>query len=123
MAEALSRGELGRHAYREESLRNPDILALAQRVHYHVDPNFPGPGRFKGAVRVTTKDGRSLLEVEEYNRGSVENPMSTAELRGKFDENASGFLSPEGRERLAREIERLEQLSDASVLAGLAVRQ
>jgi 2-methylcitrate dehydratase PrpD len=123
VAEALSRGELGRHAYREESLRNPDILALAQRVHYHVDPNFPGPGRFKGAVRVTTKDGRSLLEVEEYNRGSVENPMSTAELRGKFDENASGFLSPEGRERLAREIERLEQLSDASVLAGLAVRQ
>jgi hypothetical protein len=47
--------------------------------------------------------------------------MTRAELRTKFDENASGFLSPERRDRLASEIDRLEQLPDASGLAGLAV--
>ena len=122
VAEAFYRGELGRHAYSTESLQNPEILELAERVHYYVDPEFPGPGRFKGAVYVTLKDGRSLVDVQEHNRGSAQNPMTNEDLRTKFDENASGFLSPAGRDRLASEIDRLEQLPDASVLAELAVR-
>ncbi len=121
LAEALFFGELGRHAYRVDSLTNPGILALARRVRCHVDPELPGPGRFKGAVRVTLKDGRSFLEVEEYNRGSAENPMSDAELQAKFGENASGFLSKGERDRLADRIGRLEQLPDASALVGLAI--
>ena len=91
----------GRHAYSADSLRNPEILALARRVQYHVDPAFPGPGRFKGAVHVVLKDGRIFDEVEEYNRGSAENPMTYREIRGKFDENASAFLSQAARDRLA----------------------
>ena len=122
LAEALHRGQLGKDAYSSESLRNADILELAKRVHYYVDPEFPGPGRFKGAVHVTLRDGRSFVEVEEHNRGSRQNPMSHDELRAKFDENASGFLSPAGRDRLASEIDRLEQVPDASVLAELAVK-
>jgi 2-methylcitrate dehydratase PrpD len=121
LAEALHFGALGRNAYAPESLRNPEILALARRVHYEVDPDFPGPGRFKGAVRVTLKDGRWFVEVEEYNRGSAENPMTYDEIRGKFDENASGFLPHAARDRLADEIHRVEQLSNASVLVGLTI--
>ncbi len=120
IAEALYFGELGKKAYAPASLRDPNILALAQRVHYYVDPEYPGPGRFKGAVRVTMRDGRSFVDVEEYNRGSAENPMTYAELRAKFDENASGFLSAEARDRLADEIQRLEQVPGASVIVDLA---
>jgi 2-methylcitrate dehydratase PrpD len=119
LAEALYFGELGKNAYGAESLRNPKILALARRVNYRVDPEYPGPGRFKGAVKVTLKDGRSFEEVEEYNRGSAENPMSHAELRDKFDQNAEGFLRPEQRDRLAAEIQRLESLPIASALLDL----
>jgi 2-methylcitrate dehydratase PrpD len=121
LAEALYRGVMGKHAYQPESLANAEILALAARVRYHVDPEFPGPGHFRGAVRVTLKDGRTVMEVEEYNRGSAQNPMTGDELRGKFDENASGFLSTSERDRVAGTIERLEQLPDASVLPGLAI--
>ena len=121
LAEALHAGSLGRHAYSADSLRNPEILALARRVQYHVDAGFPGPGRFKGAVHVVLKDGRTFDEVEEYNRGSAENPMTYREIRGKFDENASAFLSQAARDRLADEIGQVERLPDASVLVGLAV--
>ncbi len=96
IAEALYFGELGKKAYSDQSRRNPDILALARKVRYRVDPDYPGPGRFKGAVTVTLKDGRQFTEVEEYNRGSFENPMTYQELRAKFDDNASGFLSSGG---------------------------
>ncbi len=60
LAEALVRGELGRSAYSEEARHDPEILALARRVTYHVDPAFPPPGQFKGAVRVDA-EGRARL--------------------------------------------------------------
>ena len=120
LAEALYYGMLGKAAYRAESLKNPEILTLARRVQYHVDPDYPGPGRFKGAAKIVLKDGRAFETVEEYNRGSAENPMTYQELRAKFDDNASGFLSAEQRDRLAQVIDRLETLPDASGLAGAA---
>jgi 2-methylcitrate dehydratase PrpD len=121
LAEALYFGELGKHAYRAENLRNPEILELARRVRYYVDPEYPGPGRFKGAVKVTLKDGRTFEEIEEYNRGSAENPMSYAEIRAKFDHNAEGWLREEKRDRLAEQIQRLESLPAASALLDMAV--
>jgi len=120
IAEALYFGELGKRAYSDHSRRNPEILALARKVRYHVDPNYPGPGRFKGAVKVALKDGRQFTEVEEYNRGSAENPMTYEELRAKFDDNSSSFLSADARARVADQVQRLETLPDAKVLIQLA---
>jgi 2-methylcitrate dehydratase PrpD len=116
LAEALALGSLGKNAYQAQSLWNPEILALARRVHYRVDPAYPGPGRFKGEVTITLKDGTRLYELEEYNRGSAENPMSHEEIRAKFDDNAGGFLNPAARDRLAGQIGTLDTLDDASVL-------
>jgi len=121
MAEALYAGSLGKNAYSEDMRLNPEVLALARKVEYSVDPAFPGPGRFKGAVRVTLKDGRVLDEIEEYNRGSAENPMSDAELRAKFDDNAGGFLSGAQRDRLAQEIGRAENLPNVQTLVDLTI--
>jgi 2-methylcitrate dehydratase PrpD len=120
VAEALYFGELGKHAYSDDSRRNPEILALARKVRYHVDPNYPGPGRFKGAVKITLKDARQFIEEEEYNRGSAENPMTYEELRAKFEENSSGFLAPAACGRLAEQIQRLELLPEAKILVELA---
>ena len=118
VAEAFVKGSLGKNAYSAESLRDAEILGVTRRVHHYADPAFPGPGRFKGLVRITLKDGRVLEEVEEYNRGSSENPMTAAEIQAKYDENASGLLSEDCRAELAREIQRLESLPDAGVLVG-----
>jgi 2-methylcitrate dehydratase PrpD len=90
-------------------------------VHYAVDPAYPGPGRFKGEARITLKDGRVLEAIEEYNRGSAENPMSYEDIRAKFDENASTFLSEAERGRLADAIADLERQPDASRLAAMAI--
>jgi 2-methylcitrate dehydratase PrpD len=113
IAEALHEGKLGKAAYSVENLSNPAILTLARRVRYYVDPDFPGPGRFTGAVRITLHDGRVIEETQEHNLGSPENPMNAAQLRAKFDDNAGGVLSAAERDRLAAEIDRLETLDDA----------
>lgn len=121
LAEALVRGALGRAAYAAESLVDPEILALAGRVHYHVDPAYPGPGRFMGGVRVTLADGRVLAESEADTRGSPQNPMTAAELRAKFDDNAGVRLDAAARDRLAAAVGRLEELDDVRRLIDLAV--
>jgi hypothetical protein len=54
--------------------------------------------------------------VEEYNRGSAENPMTYEELRAKFDDNASGFLSAEKRDHIAVEVNHLDSLESTSTL-------
>jgi 2-methylcitrate dehydratase PrpD len=123
VAEALHEGRLGKSAYSPQNLHNPEILALAHRVHYHVDSGFPGPGRFKGAVRITLDDGRVIEETQEHNLGSPENPMSAAQLRAKFDENSGGVLSAAERDRLAVEIDDMESLDDVSTIVGLSIRR
>jgi hypothetical protein len=41
---------------------------------------------------LTLNDGTMFEEVEEFNRGSAENPMTRDEIAAKFGENASGVL-------------------------------
>ncbi len=120
LAEALYTGSLGRNAYSAENRSNAEILTLARKVYHWADPDYPGPGRFKGAVKITLTDGRVFEEIEEYNRGSAENPMNYAELRSKFDDNAATVLSPAGRDRVAKAVEELEKLPDARALVDLA---
>jgi 2-methylcitrate dehydratase PrpD len=121
LAEALVRGELGRTAYADAFRTDPQILALARRVTYRVDPSFPPPGQFKGAVTITLTDGRVFSEVEEYNRGSAENPMTAAELRAKFDDNAGSVLDAAARERLVAAVESVESMEDAGRLTSMTV--
>jgi hypothetical protein len=59
-------------------------------------------------VRLTLKDGRVFDAVEEFNRGSAENPMTSAELRAKFDDNAGSVLTADECGRLADAAARTE---------------
>lgn len=122
LAEALHAGRLGKDAYRKESLEDPAILRLADLVEVEPDSSFPGPERFKGAVRIQMQDGTVHETIEEHNRGSAENPMTPDEIIAKFDENAADVLAPEQRERLIETALGLERLEQAGTLSDRAVR-
>jgi 2-methylcitrate dehydratase PrpD len=62
-----------------------------------------------------------IEETQEHNLGSPENPMSAAQLRAKFDENANGVLSAAERDRLAVEIDDMESLDDVSTIVELSI--
>jgi 2-methylcitrate dehydratase PrpD len=102
-------------------LRNPNILRLADVIAYQVDPAFPGPERFKGAVRIVMNSGAVFEAVEEHNRGSPENPMTRDELLGKFERNASTVLDAKQIHPLVRAIADLDTLPDASALVRLSI--
>ena len=120
LAEALVHGRIGKDAYGRESLSDPRILRIADIVDYLVDPDFPGPERFKGAVTVVLRDGRRYEAVEEHNRGSAANPMTLDEILGKFHENAEGVLPPERARNLVDAVLMLDRMADVRKLVDLA---
>jgi 2-methylcitrate dehydratase PrpD len=121
LAEALVLGRLGRHAYASDSLADPRILALADRIEYRIDDTLPGPEQFKGVVTVELVDGRTLHATEEFNRGSARNPMSLEEVVAKFDENAADTLDASSRRRLVDQALALDRLGQARDLVGLTI--
>jgi 2-methylcitrate dehydratase PrpD len=121
LAEAFAFGRIGKDAYAESSLRDPAILALADRVEFVVDSTMPGSEQFKGVVVVETTDGRRFEEIEEHNRGSATNPMTQQEIEGKFRENVDGVLNAAQASRVIEAVMRLETLDRTSLLTELTV--
>jgi 2-methylcitrate dehydratase PrpD len=119
MAEALYHGQLSGRGYAPESLNNPEILKLAQKFTYRVDPEAPGHEQFKGWVIVETNDGRRLERIEMYNRGSSKLPMSDADIRAKFRDNASLMLEAPRIAQIEKCIDGLEHLGNVGELVAL----
>jgi 2-methylcitrate dehydratase PrpD len=121
LAEALVLGRIDKNAYRPESLGDPRILSVADRVEIEVDPKFPGPERFKGAVKIVMKDGSVYETVEEHNRGSAANPMAVSDIIAKFDANAADVLNPSQRGALVDAVLALPKAKDAAEIVGLTI--
>lgn len=120
IAEAVALGRLDKDSYSSASRGNPEILALADRVFFEVDPDFPGPERFMGKVAIALNDGRTLTHVEPHNWGSRQNPMSAGSIVGKFEKNVDGVLGAKAIDRMVAAVMCLETLEDASGVTALA---
>ena len=88
-AACFVRGRFGLAELADSALRDPDILALADRVECAVDPKSAFPRFFSGGVVVTTKDGADFMHHEPVNRGAGERALSAAEIEAKFLDNAA----------------------------------
>ena len=74
---------------RDKAVQDPDVIALRRRVNPVADPAISSDSAH---VTVVFRDGRSVSELVEHARGSVENPMTVADMEGKFTELAAiGF--------------------------------
>ncbi|MCZ7564688.1 MAG: MmgE/PrpD family protein [Burkholderiales bacterium] len=100
VATGFVRGRFGLAELEEPALRDPEVLALADRVDYEADPDSGFPRTYSGEVIVRLKDGRELRHREQVNRGAADRPLSNGEIVAKFLENAELAVSasPCGRD-------------------------
>jgi 2-methylcitrate dehydratase PrpD len=105
-------GEVGEHAFSDEVVARADVIALRDRIKATVDD---GIDEESADVTITCKDGRKLHVFVEHAIGSVQRPMSDADLRRKFHGLADPVL---GNARAEQVIDRCVTLSgDADVRA------
>jgi len=100
LAACFVRGRFGFAELETEALNDPQILALAQKVHHEADPDSAFPKYFSGGVVVTMKDGREFVHMEKINRGAGERALSEADISEKFFDNATLVISKPQAERI-----------------------
>jgi 2-methylcitrate dehydratase PrpD len=94
---ALLRGDGAPTAFTDEVVRLPEIIALRDKVQAETDPAM-----HEASVRivVTFEDGSTLEKYVERALGSLERPLSDAQLETKFTDQATLVVG----EDLARDL-------------------
>jgi len=116
---ALARGKAGIHDFSTANARDPELIALRDRVTATVDPAIT-----EEQVRATVllKDGRRLETFIEHAVGSIERPMSDADLEAKFLGLVDGVLPVARSREVMERCWKVDPLAQASDIATLARR-
>ena len=101
-AVALARGRAGLAEYRTEALDDKDVLELADRVRYEVDPEIDRvyPERWRAWARVAAGGDSFYAETDEP-KGDPGNPLTPVEIRAKFDSLAACVYGEAARRSIA----------------------
>jgi 2-methylcitrate dehydratase PrpD len=114
-AAAIIRGTAGPKEFTDETARDPQLIALRDRVSAAVDEAV---GEEEAFVTITLKNGRKLDKHVEHAIGSVENPMTNEALEAKFLGQAAGVLPDAGLRTLIEMCWDIESLSTLRTLTS-----
>ena len=116
IAVMLIRGRAGLEEFSESAIRDHELLALAAKVRYEVDPKIDYPRHFEGHVQLKMKDGSVFTEDQLHPRGGYEDPLPPEEIEAKFHANARLALAEHDVEEIIRLVQQLEALPSISRL-------
>jgi 2-methylcitrate dehydratase PrpD len=88
IAAGFVHGNVGLDAFTDDAVRDPDVLALAAKVRYQIDPQNPYPNNFTGHIRAVLADGRVVEERQPHMRGGAHEPLARGDIEEKFVLNA-----------------------------------
>ena len=91
----LIKGRLTLEDIEAPALYDAQVLDLASRTYYRVDPNTSFPKYFDGEVIVTLKNGEVIREREAVNRGAVDRPLTAEDIIQKYRQTAARGLEAE----------------------------
>ena len=111
---ALLFGVAGEAQFSDECVQDPQVIALRKRVHIEADDTIT---RTQAHVFVRLTDGRTLDRHVAHALGTLERPMSDADLEVKFRSLVSGILSDQRCEDFIGLCWAIETLPDAGALA------
>jgi len=123
----MAKGNVTLRDYTEEGLRDPAVLAMADRVSYRPGTQpLTGKGGSqdvsKTSVEIVTRDGRRFEHRSTSVPGDPKNPVSWERLEAKFRDCVSFSAKPVSRNAADRAIEMIRKLDaapDATAIVGL----
>jgi 2-methylcitrate dehydratase PrpD len=122
VATALCHHDVALKHFTPERLQDDEVLALAQKVTYELNPEWGLREATQGQLEIYTCDGMTYSKHIKQAYGHPERPLSQADLAAKFiacAENAA-IKIPRAKLKAAWEsILELEKLADMRELGGL----
>ena len=122
VANALIRKSSKLHHFEESSVRDPDILPLAQKVRVIADPALNARGHTALDMQVFTTAGDTYLKKMDIAPGFPGNPLTQAEHEARFWDCVNFAARPvekQAAEKIISLVTRLEQLEDIRILIPL----
>lgn len=113
-ATALLRGDGAPTAFTDEMVNDPEIVALRDRVRAETDRSVHEDAVH---ITVTMKGGRRIEKHVEHAIGSLDRPLSDAEIDAKFVDQAALVIGEDHARRLLALSRRLPELPDAGDVA------
>ena len=113
-AVALRDGAAGVSQFLDARVAAPDVIALRGKIFVGTSDSISTE---QGRVRIALANGVSHELFVERARGSLERPMTDAELEAKFRGLAATELAPARVEQLVAQCWSLQNLADASIIA------
>ncbi|HEY7697526.1 MAG TPA: MmgE/PrpD family protein, partial [Vicinamibacteria bacterium] len=117
-AVALLRGTVGQREYEDAAVRDPEVVALRDRVTTTADPSVREE---EARVRVVLVSGGTVEKHVERVVGSLENPLTDRDLETKFRGQADGVLAADAVEELLGLSWAVASLPDAAAIAKASV--
>jgi 2-methylcitrate dehydratase PrpD len=115
----LIRGRAGLEEFSDQAVRDPEILSLARKIRYQLDPTIDYPRHFSGHVQIKLNDGTIFEENQPHPRGGLEAPLPPGEIEDKFRANAKLALPGKTVEEIIAAVRRLEELPRIDELSSL----
>lgn len=95
VALALVDGDVSLASFTPEQLRRPDLLSVAEKVSFTVDPTRGSPAHMtSGLTTLRLADGKTVALEIARPRGGADSPLGAAELTTKFTANAAHSAVP-----------------------------
>ena len=114
VAVAIIDGAAGEREYSDAKVADPTVIKLRDSVEAVIDKGLRDDEAY---VTVFTKDGRKLERHVPHAIGSLERPMSDADLDAKFLGLCDGVISRDHADKVLALYRRAETVSDAAQLA------
>jgi 2-methylcitrate dehydratase PrpD len=111
-------GRAGFGQFTEARIRDPEVLALCQKIRYRIDPDDEYPRNFTGHIKATMNDGTVHELRQPHMRGGARDPLPQAELEEKFIENCDFGGWPTAKAEALRDT--IATLFDQESLASLS---
>jgi 2-methylcitrate dehydratase PrpD len=87
VALGLLRGHADLGDFTDDAITDPDLLDLAGRVGFVIDPDNPYPSAYTGHVRIKYRDGTEVEVRQGFLRGGRDAPLTPDEIDEKFHTN------------------------------------
>jgi 2-methylcitrate dehydratase PrpD len=120
VAVAFKEGRALLAQYTDRKLKDPLLNRLMNLVNIMVDSSLPRGVSCRMTVRMD--DGASYVSQVDYPKGSIENPMTDAEIRAKFDSLASPVIGTARAAKLAALVADVESCGDVGALMKLTTK-
>lgn len=118
---AICKNRTGIYEFRGDVLNDPEVLELAQKVTWELDPAAEAmyPKAYPSTLIAELKNGRRLTAHVDYPKGDPENPATKEEIVAKFHSLTQDFFDQKKRIAILEAVDRLDTLPDISELADL----